>query len=240
MSDPTRIVLVDDDADVRATLSDYLGQQGFAVAALDGGAALRRHVDACPGFELAILDITMPGEDGLSLTRFLRDRMVAGIILVTASGEPVDRVVGLELGADDYIVKPVHLRELLARVKAVIRRTSGEAQPAPTQPDNRKLVAFGRCQIDVDAHKLYDEDRLEVDLTSMEFDLLMAFAGHPNRVLSRDRILELAQGRSESVFDRSIDLRIARIRRKVERDPRRPQVIKTVRGVGYMYSPARP
>ncbi len=232
------IVVVDDEEDVRETFQEYLAQQGYRVTALDGGSSLRRLVASDEVFDLAILDITMPGEDGLSLARFLREHSAAGIIMATASGETIDRIVGLEMGADDYIAKPVDLRELLARVKAVLRRygsgQGGEAQPGD---DERQVVDFGRCRLDLDAHKLYDEDGQEVPLTSMEFDLLKAFAERPNRVLSRDQLLELAHNRGWEPFDRSIDIRIARIRRKVERDPGKPQVIKTVRGAGYLFSP---
>ena len=243
MNEDKHIVVVDDEADVRETLQEYLAQNGFRVTALDGGAALRELVESEEAFEVAILDITMPGEDGLSLTRFLRERTKVGIIMVTASGTTVDRIVGLEMGADDYLPKPVDLRELLARVKAVLRRTAAKAGAgagtgAPDE-DERRIVAFGECTLDMEAHKLYDEDGKEIPLTAMEFDLLKAFAERPNRVLSRDQLLELAHNRGWEPFDRSIDIRIARIRRKVERDPGKPQVIKTVRGAGYLFSPGK-
>ena len=237
MSDTEHIVIVDDEADVRDTLGEYLGNQGFRVTALDSGVELRQLVEAEESFDLAILDIAMPGEDGLSLARFLRERFDVGIVMVTASGETVDRIIGLEMGADDYIPKPVDLRELLARVKAVLRRTRGQGKGQAPEDGERRVVAFGQCRLDLDAHKLYDEDSKEVALTAMEFDLLQAFAERPNRVLSRDQLLELAHNRGWEPFDRSIDIRIARIRRKVERDPGKPQVIKTVRGAGYIFSP---
>ena len=237
MSDTEHIVIVDDEADVRDTLGEYLGNQGFRITALGSGVELRQLVETEEPFELAILDISMPGEDGLSLARFLRERVDVGIVMVTASGETVDRIVGLEMGADDYIAKPVDLRELLARVKAVLRRTRGQSKGQALEDDERRVVAFGTCRLDLDAHKLYDEDSQEVSLTAMEFDLLQAFAERPNRVLSRDQLLELAHNRGWEPFDRSIDIRIARIRRKVERDPGKPQVIKTVRGAGYIFSP---
>jgi two-component system phosphate regulon response regulator OmpR len=227
---------VDDEADVRDTLREYLSLQGFRVTALDGGAALRSLVEAAEGFDLAILDITMPGEDGLSLARFLRERTDVGIIMVTASGETIDRIVGLEMGADDYVPKPVDLRELLARVKAVLRRTATRGQDADPDDGDRQIVYFGRCRLDLDSHKLYDEEGREIALTAMEFDLLKAFAERPNRVLSRDQLLELAHDRDWEPFDRSIDIRIARIRRKIERDPGKPQAIKTVRGAGYIFA----
>ena len=240
MSTDVHIVVVDDEEDVRETFQEYLAQHGYRVTALSGGAALRELVEAEEPFELAILDIAMPGEDGLSLARFLRERSSAGIIMATASGGTVDRIVGLEMGADDYIAKPVDLRELLARVKAVLRRYQTKPQVSAPNGGESQVVAFGHCQLDLDAHKLFDEDGKEIPLTSMEFDLLQAFAQRPNRVLSRDQLLELAHNRDWEPFDRSIDIRIARIRRKVERDPGKPQVIKTVRGAGYIFSPSKP
>lgn len=233
------IVVVDDEEDIRDTLREYLEQNGFRVTALNGGAALREFVESEQAFDVAILDITMPGEDGLSLTRFLRERTKVGIVMVTASGTTVDRIVGIEMGADDYLAKPVDLRELLARIKAVLRRTVGKAQTVSEDEGERRIVDFGQCHLDLDAHKLYDEDGKEMPLTAMEFDLLKAFAERPNRVLSRDQLLELAHNRGWEPFDRSIDIRIARIRRKVERDPGKPQVIKTVRGAGYIFAPIK-
>ena len=239
MNSKEKIVIVDDEADVRETLEEYLVMQGYAVSAMDGGQALRTAIEAGESFDLALLDITMPGEDGLSLARFLREQGDTGVIMVTASGETVDRIVGLEIGADDYLAKPVDLRELLARVKAVLRRLSASQSSEGSDPaeDANRVVAFGRCRLDLDAHKLLDEDGDELTLTAMEFDLLKAFAERPNRVLTRNQLLELAHDRSLAPFDRSIDIRIARIRRKIERDPGKPQVIKTVRGAGYVFSP---
>jgi DNA-binding response OmpR family regulator len=237
MSGNEHIVVVDDEADVRDTLKEYLCNQGLQVTALDSGAALRQLVETEEPFDIALLDITMPGEDGLSLARFLRERTRVGIIMVTASGDTVDRIVGLEMGADDYIPKPVDLRELLARIKAVLRRTAVQAKGDSSDDGEHRVVDFGQCRLDLDSHKLFDEDGKEMPLTAMEFDLLQAFAERPNRVLSRDQLLEMAHNRGWEPFDRSIDIRIARIRRKVERDPGKPQVIKTVRGAGYIFSP---
>jgi two-component system phosphate regulon response regulator OmpR len=236
MSSEHHVVVVDDEADIRDTIGEYLKAQGFRITALDGGPALRELVESDEPFDIVILDITMPGEDGLSLARFLRENTDVGIIMATASGETVDRIVGLEMGADDYLPKPVDLRELLARVKAVLRRSTAQAKIfAPEDPEHQ-IIAFGTCQLDLDSHKLYDEDGQEIPLTAMEFDLLKAFAERPNRVLTRDQLLELAHNRGWEPFDRSIDIRIARLRRKVERDPGKPQVIKTVRGAGYVFS----
>jgi len=159
--------------------------------------------------------------------------------MLTASGEMLDRVIGYEMGADDYIPKPVVMRELLARIKALLRRLGARPQGGISDEEERRIVAFGQCRLDMDAHRLFDEDGRAVPLTSMEFALLEVFAERPNRVLTRNQLLELAHDRGDEPFDRSIDSRIARIRRKVEQDPGRPQVIKTVRGTGYMFSPAR-
>jgi two-component system phosphate regulon response regulator OmpR len=236
------IVVVDDEQDVRETVEEYLAMQGFRVSTADGGPRLREIIEQNGPVDLVLLDINMPGEDGLSLARYLREHSNTGIIMLTASGEVIDRIVGLEIGADDYLGKPVDLRELLARIKALLRRLrpTGEA-PAATPstaavPEGTGRVVFGICQLDLDAHKLVNADGEEVPLTSMEFDLLKAFAEHPNRVLTRDQLLDMAHSRDWEPFDRSIDVRIARIRRKVEKDPSKPQVIKTIRGAGYMFA----
>jgi len=234
-SNGAHIVVVDDEPEIRATIEEYLQMQGYRVTQATGGEDLRRIV-AEEDVQLAILDITMPGEDGLSLARFLREHTSTGILMLTASGETVDRIVGLEMGADDYMAKPFDLRELLARVKAILRRAAAPAVAGiETAPTTR--ISFGQCLLDLDAHKLFDADGAEIRLTAMEFDLLKAFAEHPNRVLNRDQLLEMAHSRSWEPFDRSIDIRIARIRRKIEQDATKPQVIKTVRGAGYVFSP---
>ncbi len=238
MAEPSHIIVVDDEPEIRSMLADYLGHVGFAVSQAEDGAALRRILERRPA-DLVILDINMPGEDGLSLARHLRATTRAGIVMLTAAGEVVDRIVGLEMGADDYIAKPVDLRELLARIRAVLRRApagTADGAAAEAAPMTRK-VPFGGCRLDLDAHKLYDADGEEVPITSMEFDLLKAFAEHPNRVLSRDQLLDLAHNKEWEPFDRSIDIRIARLRRKIEADPGKPQVVKTVRGAGYIFVP---
>jgi two-component system phosphate regulon response regulator OmpR len=230
-----QIVVVDDEEDVRETLKDYLGDRGFEVTAVKDAAGMRRLVESGTPIDLAILDITMPGEDGLSLARWLRDETGIAIIMATASGATTDRIVGLELGADDYLPKPVDPRELLARIKAITRRRPAAAAVPEPEPERSRVVAFGTCRLDLDSHKLFDEDGREIPLKAMEFDLLQTFADRPNRVLNRDQLLELAHNRSWQPFDRSIDIRIARLRRKIEVDPGRPEVIKTVRGIGYVY-----
>ena len=233
------ILVVDDEPEIRDMLQEYLTLRGFEVSTAEDGVALRRAI-AERRVDIVLLDISMPGEDGLSLARFLRDNTSVGIIMLTAAGEVVDRVVGLEVGADDYLAKPVDLRELLARVKAVARRLherrAAKPEEAPRPPNE---VPFGNCRLNLDSHKLFDGEGEEIPLTSMEYDLLKAFAEHPNRVLSRDQLLDMAHHRSWEPFDRSIDIRIVRIRRKIEEDPAKPQVIKTVRGAGYIYSPRK-
>jgi len=184
--------------------------------------------------DLVILDINMPGEDGLTLARRLREHSDICIMMLTASGATVDRVVGLEMGADDYIAKPFDLRELLARVRTVLRRRAdADARGARPEPPSNTL-RFGRWLLDLDAHKLIGDGE-ELRLTAMEFDLLDAFARHPNKVLSRSQLLDLAHRRDWEPFDRSIDIRVARLRKKIERDPAKPQIIKTISGAGYMY-----
>ncbi len=227
MTGTTHILVVDDEPDIRETLQDYLELHGYRVTQADGGEALRAAI-AAEAADLVLLDINMPGEDGLSLARFLREQTAIPVVMLTASGEVVDRIVGLEMGADDYLTKPVDLRELLARVKAVLRRFQTAQSRADLAVETaQRNVAFGKLRLDLDAHKLFDGDDNEVPLTSMEYDLLKAFAERPNRVLSRDQLLEMAHNRDWEPFDRSIDIRIARIRRKIEPDPSKPRVIKT-------------
>jgi two-component system phosphate regulon response regulator OmpR len=237
MSSGTHILVVDDEPDLRDMLEEYLSKQGFTVGTAENGTALRELIENQPA-DLVLLDINMPGEDGLSLARYLREHHQVGIIMLTAAGDVVDRIVGLEMGADDYIPKPFDPRELLARIKSVLRRSAAGPQE-PAAPDLENQVRFGRCLLNLDSHKLFDTQGKEVHLTSMEFDLLQAFATHPNRVLSRDQLLDLAHKRDWDPFDRSIDIRITRIRRKIEDDPAKPQTIKTVRGAGYIFVPSR-
>ena len=236
MADRAHIVVVDDEPEIRETLEEYLGMQGFAVTTASGGPDLRRAI-AAGAVDLVLLDLNMPGEDGLSLTRYLRQETRVGIILVTAAGESIDRVVGLEMGADDYVPKPFDLRELLARVRSVLRRLQVRSAAPAEKAEPAGLVAFGSCRLDLAGQRLFAADGSELAITAMEFDLLRTFARHPRQVLSRDRLLDLAHNRDWDPFDRSIDVRITRLRRKIEADPAKPQVIKTVRGAGYMFVP---
>ena len=234
MTEAAHIVVVDDDQDVRETVAEYLRRNGFSVTEADGGGALRQVMASRP-IDLAVLDINMPGDDGLTLAREIRGSGNAGIIMLTANNDDLDKIVGLEVGADDYITKPYNPRELLARVKAVLRRArtgSGEA----TATLGRE-VQMGKCRLNLDERKLFESDGSEVALTAMEFDLLRTFAEHPRRPLTRDQLLDLAHNKEIEPFDRSIDTRIARIRRKIEPDPSKPDCIRTVRGAGYLYNP---
>lgn len=234
MTSSAHIVVVDDEAIVRETVQDYLTRQGLAVTAVDGGAALDALM-AERAVDLVLLDINMPGENGLSIARRLRQRGPIGIIMLTANTDNVDKVVGLEIGADDYVAKPFDPRELLARVRAVLRRITSDA-PAATVGSE---VRMGRCMLNLESRRMFDLDGRDIPLTAMEFDLLRAFADNPNRVLTRDRLLDLAHHKEFDGFDRSIDVRITRLRRKIELDPTTPQSIKTVRGAGYIFVPQR-
>src|ERR1700739_3849641 len=228
------IAVVEDETVQRQMLADYLERQSFRVSALGDGAALRRLVEReLPA--LVLLDVGLPGEDGFALARWLREKSGrVGIIMVTAAGGTGDRVVGLETGADDYIPKPVEMRELLARVKSVLRRATGAAVVT-----SAPRVRMGRLVLDLDKRVLVDPaDGSEQTLTASEFDLLKLFAENPNRPLQRDWLLESAAHREMEAFDRAIDLRITRLRRKIEHDPAHPDAIRTVRGVGYMFVPS--
>lgn len=237
----TTVAIVDDEEHLREAVAEYLDLQGFEVMTFRNAQAFR---EESPGktIDVAILDIAMPGEDGLSLARFIRRSGSTGIIMATAAGRPIDRIVGLEIGADDYLVKPYELRELLARIKSVLRRVkAAPAGPAGqagagSAPEGRNLK-FGTLTLDLDARRLVDSQGIAIDLTAMEFDLLQALATRPNRVLSRGQLQEFAHGRSAEESDRSIDIRVTRLRKKIEPDPEHPRFIKTVRGEGYVFVP---
>ncbi len=236
MSQAQHIVVVDDEQPAREMVGDYLRMHGFAVSLCDGGASLRRTI-AQQAPDLVVLDLNMPEEDGLSVIRDLKQRGNVPIIMLTATASAIDRVVGLELGADDYLAKPCELRELLARIRSVLRRSTAGPPAAQPAAAERARVRFGTKWLDHDAQALRDDEGNEHPLTASEYGLLKVFAANPKRVLSRERLLELANARDAEAFDRAIDLRIMRIRRKIEPDPARPSVIRTVRGGGYLYSP---
>lgn len=225
--------MVDDDAGLRELLQEYLSAQGLQVATVADGVQMDAFLSQHP-VDLLILDLMLPGEDGLSLARRLRSHGNLPIIMLSARGEDVDRIVGLEVGADDYLAKPFNPRELLARIRALLRRNE---QGQPRNSDNKPNVRrFGPFSMDVDARVLH-KGELTVPLTSGEFNLLRIFVEHPNRVLGRDSLMDMLKGYERSPFDRSIDVRVTRLRRKIEDDPNVPQYIRTVWGEGYLFSP---
>ena len=224
------ILVVDDDPRICDMLREYLGLNGFEVRTAEDGDEMRRRL-AEQSADLLILDLMLPGEDGLSLTRYIRQHTEMPIIILTGRGEEVDTVVGLEMGADDYIAKPFSLRELLARVKTVMRRARSNDIPSG---DTRSLVKFGSFEFDRMARRLINDAGEDVPLTTGEFNLLRAFTDHPNRILDRDRLSELTNNRKWSPDDRSVDVLVGRLRAKIEKDPGNPELIKTVRGSGYI------
>lgn len=232
MPEMNRVLVVDDDSDVRWMIKKYLEKNNFEVDTADGGEQMREHY-AKNEYAVIILDVTMPGEDGLSLARFLRsENYTGGIIMCTAATEVVDCVVGLEVGADDYVTKPFEPRVLFARVKSLIRRIHANSSAIVEPTENTK---FGEYELNIMSQQLMDADGKEVSITSMEFDLLKAFAENPNKVLNRDQLLNIAHGKDWDPYDRSIDIRITRLRKKIEQDPSKPKIIKTVRGAGYKF-----
>ena len=233
MTDQIKILVVDDDSDLRWMVNKYLSKHDYEVTLAEDGKQMREALEK-DEFSLAILDINLPGEDGLSLARYLRSNHEIAIIMLSAAAEVFDRIVGLEMGADDYVTKPFEPRELLARVKSVLRRTQNNST-TNTNINNESRIQFGHYSLDLSSHQLLDPEDESVPITSMEFDLLKAFAENPNKVLNRDQLLNLSHNRDWDPFDRSIDIRITRIRRKIESEPSKPQIIKTVRGVGYIF-----
>ncbi|MGH6924714.1 MAG: response regulator [Propylenella sp.] len=232
MDETPHILIVDDHRDIRDLLARYLAKQGFRASVAESAAAARRAMQAAK-IDLVVLDIMMPGEDGLSLTRSIRENADIPVILLTAMGEETDRIVGLEVGADDYLPKPFNPRELLARIKAVLRR----AQTLPRSREAAKgRLAFDRWMLDLGRRELVGEEGVAVPLSSGEFRLLSALLERPGMVLTRDQLLDLTRGRSAQPFDRSVDNQISRLRKKIERDPRRPTLIKTAWGDGYSFA----
>ena len=236
-SRPLGVLVVDDDPQIREMLAEYLGEHDCVVHVAGDCAQARAIVGSQP-ISVALLDVGLPGEDGLSLARHLREHHDLGIIIVSGAGETIDRIVGLEVGADDYVAKPFELRELRARLRSVARRYERSRVVVPPAGESTRRVPVGECRLDLDRQQLFAADGSDIPLTAMEFSLLRVFAERPNRPLSRDTILELTQNRDWDPFDRSIDIRIARLRRKIEPDPERPRIIRTVRGVGYMFCPS--
>ena len=241
MTTPSHLAVLDDEVDITRLLGHYLEGHGFRVTQLHNGAALLDLMGRDPP-ALVLLDLGLPGEDGFAIARQLREHWHCGLVIVTGRGDAIDKVVGLEVGADDYVTKPFDLRELVARIKAVMRRLepgNGRAAPlpAPAPAAEKTRLRFAQWELDTAARRLSDSHGRDMPLTSGEFDLLNVFARTPGRVLSRDFLLEQTRGRSAGPFDRTIDVQVGRLRRKLEVDPEDPQIIKSVRGAGYILVP---
>jgi two-component system OmpR family response regulator len=230
----SHILLVEDDRDIRSLLGRYLTEQGYRVTQVQDGRGMN-HALAASRIDLVILDLMLPGEDGLSLCRKLRNTSAIPVVIVTAKAEEVDRIIGLEIGADDYLAKPFNPRELLARIRAVLRRSQGGPMPPPGA-DKAECYWFDGWRANLTQRTLKAPDGAMVGLSSGEFDLLVAFLEHPQRVLTRDQLLDIARGRASVLFDRSIDVQISRLRRKIEPNPQTPSLIKTVRNSGYLFT----
>jgi two-component system OmpR family response regulator len=235
------IAVLDDEVDITQLLAGYLGSRGYRVTQLHSGRALMALMPTDPP-HLVLLDLGLPGEYGFQIARQLREHWRCGLVIVTGRGDSVDKVVGLEVGADDYVTKPFDLRELLARIKAVLRRLAPpETLPTPATAPAPALLSkrvFAGWGLDTAARSLTNPQGQDVALTTGEFDLLCAFTQHPGRVLSRDFLLEHTRGRGAGPFDRTIDVQVGRLRKKMEADPENPQIIKSVRGAGYILVPA--
>jgi len=234
MTESPHLLVVDDTRDVRDALRQYLVKHGYRVTTAESAPAARRELQLA-AIDLVILDIMMPGEDGLSLCRELRAKGTVPIIMLTALGEETDRIIGLEMGADDYVTKPFAPRELLARIKAVLRRAQSLPHRSGSGPASGRL-RFDRWRFDPAARELLDEAGMVVPLSTGEFLLLNALLQHPGLVLSRDQLLDLTRGREAVPFDRSVDNQVSRLRKKIERDPRNPALIKTHWGGGYSFA----
>lgn len=232
MTTEKHILVVDDEPAICELVQNYLSVEGFRVSTAEDGEAMRRVMASAP-VDLVILDLMLPGQDGFSLTRYLREHSDVGIIILTGKGETVDRVVGLEMGADDYLAKPFDLRELLARVRSVLRRAGASHKHANADT----IVRFAGWQLDFSTRRLLSPDNVDIPLTKGEFDLLVVFVTHPNRVLSRDELLDLTRGRAAGPFDRTIDVQVGRLRQKIEPDAQHPTLITTVRAAGYLFTP---
>lgn len=231
------VVVVDDEVDITVLLASYLSKHGLRVSQCHTGRALL-DLMATDAADLVLLDLGLAGEDGLAIATQLRTRWKCGLVFLTGRSDAIDKVVGLEIGADDYVTKPFELRELVARVKAVLRRIAPRAADDPVDPPARPRLHFAGWVLDPDARSLTDSTGMQVTLTSGEFDLLLAFVRSPGRVLSRDYLLEQTRGREAGPFERTIDVQVGRLRRKLEAVPEDPQIIKSVRGAGYILIPA--
>ena len=236
------LAVVDDEVEITQLVANYLKGHGYRISQLHDSASLFELMAADPPL-LVLLDLGLGDEDGLAIARKLREHHRCGLVIVTGRSDPIDRIVGLEVGADDYVTKPFDLRELLARIKALQRRLEpGAALATPPSataaaPGGRAMLRFAGWSLDTAARTLLSPEQREVALTTGEFDLLSTFARHPGRVLSRDFLLESTRGRESGPFDRTIDVQVGRLRRKIEADPENPQIIKSVRGAGYLFVP---
>jgi two-component system OmpR family response regulator len=242
MSNPLHILIVDDEPRIRAMLRRYLAAEGLKVSEAGDGAEMRTTLEH-EAINLVLLDLIMPGEDGLSLARYIRQRSEIPIIMLTGKGDLIDRVVGLEAGADDYITKPFELREVLARIRTVMRRAGSRASAAPAPAPAvggraSEVLIFEGWRLDLLRRELRRKTGELVPLTTGEFDLLCAFTRHPNRVLNRDQLIDLVKGREWAAYDRGVDTQVMRLRKKIECDPGNPSLIKTVRGAGYIFAAA--
>jgi two-component system OmpR family response regulator len=233
MNDNGHILVVDDQREICDMVQEYLSGEGYQVSIAQDGAGMRRVMAQSP-VDLVTLDLMLPGEDGLTLARWLRENFSVGIVMLTGRGEVVDRIIGLEMGANYYLPKPFHLRELLATVKAVLRRASIQTTEKPTH--SRSKAQFADWKIDLSNLELVSPSGKKVQLTTGEFDLLAAFVNNPRQVLTRDRLLDLARNREAGPCDRTIDVQVGRLRSKLEDNPKKPTIIKTVRGRGYMFT----
>jgi len=231
MDAPDHILIVDDDAEIRALLTKYLVKNGLRATAVADGRAMWQALEA-GRVDLIVLDLMLPGDDGLTLCRNLRAKSEIPVIMLTARGEETDRIVGLEMGADDYLAKPFSARELLARIKAILRRA--RSLPANLQPDNARHLRFADWVLDTTHRQLLSREGVVTALSGAEYRLLRIFLSHPNRVLNRDQLVDLTQGKEAEPLDRSIDVQVSRLRHRLGDDPREPRLIKTVRGEGYV------
>jgi len=234
MTSTPHVLIVDDEPAIGDMIRSYLERHGFRVSIAYDGAGLRKAMAGTP-VDLVLLDLGLPGEDGLALTRYIRARSSVGVIIVTGSGESVDRVVGLELGADDFVAKPFDLRELLARIRSVLRRTANPGD-VPIETTTDAELRFAGWRLNTQARRLFSPQGNEVALTTGEYDLLHAFTANPNKVLSRDQLLQATRNRDAAPYDRAIDMQVTRLRRKIEEDPDHPVLIKSVRGAGYLFT----
>jgi two-component system, OmpR family, response regulator len=232
---PPRVLIVDDDAAIRELVRRYFERSGFVVSDAGDATQARAALDR-EQIDLVLLDIGLPGEDGLTLTRYLREHWHGAVIIISGRGDPIERIIGLEVGADDYLAKPFDLRELLARARSVLRRLQAPAAATAREPAQPRSYAFAGMRIEPDARRLIGHDGDEIALTTGEFDLLIILVEQANRALSREHLMQRLHGREAGPFDRAIDVQIGRLRQKIERDPSQPDLIRSVRGVGYLFS----